>query len=102
MITSMRSARVLAAIFATALGGLVPWPLAALPSPLTAREDEVARAVAAGATSRSVAEAAGVSVRTVEHQLQSTYRKLGLSGRKDLAAFLAEPADTATAAVGGA
>jgi DNA-binding CsgD family transcriptional regulator len=77
---------------ASRLGGLVPWPLAALPPPLTEREDQVARAVAAGATSRAVAEAAGVSVRTVEHQLQSAYRKLGLAGRKDLAALLAEPA----------
>lgn len=70
---------------AALLGDRVPWPLAAVPSPLTAREDEVARAVAAGVTNRAVAEAAGVSVRTVENQLQSTYRKLGLAGRKDLA-----------------
>lgn len=70
------------------LGERMPWPLAAVPSPLTAREDEVARAVAAGATNRAVAEAAGVSVRTVENQLQSTYRKLGLTGRNDLAALM--------------
>lgn len=85
---------------AAQLGSLVPWPLAALPSPLTAREEEVARAVASGATSRAVAEGAGVSVRTVEHQLQSAYRKLGLTGRKDLAAFLAEPGPAAAAVTG--
>jgi DNA-binding CsgD family transcriptional regulator len=66
------------------LGAVVATTLADVASPLTARELEVATAVARGATNREVAEVAGVSVRTVENQLQSVYRKLGLAGRADL------------------
>lgn len=74
---------------AAALGGQVPWPLAAIPAPLTDRELEVAVAVACGSSNRDVAASSGVSVRTVENQLQSTYRKLGLSGRRALADLFA-------------
>lgn len=70
------------------LGPVRPWSLREVVSPLTAREQEVAAAVVAGAGNREVAEAAGVSVRTVENQLQSVYRKLGLAGRTELAALL--------------
>lgn len=70
------------------LGPAVPWTLASVASPLTARELEVATAVAGGATNREVAAATGVSVRTVENQLQSTYRKLGITSRADLATLL--------------
>lgn len=73
---------------AAELGDLVPWPLAEVPSPLTAREQDVVAAAAAGRTNREVAEASGVSVRTVENQLNSAYRKLGLGGRAELTAFL--------------
>jgi DNA-binding CsgD family transcriptional regulator len=66
------------------LGAAVATTLADVASPLTARELEVATAVARGATNREVAEVAGVSVRTVENQLQSVYRKLGLAGRAEL------------------
>jgi DNA-binding CsgD family transcriptional regulator len=73
------------------LGDLRPWTLRAVASPLTAREAEVVAAVIGGATSREVADAAGVSVRTVDNQLAAVYRKLGVKGRKELAALLAEP-----------
>jgi DNA-binding CsgD family transcriptional regulator len=49
----------------------------------------VVHAVASGGSNREVAQAAGVSVRTVEHQLNSAYRKLGLASRRELVAFLA-------------
>lgn len=55
---------------------------------LTGREDQVARLAAAGLTSRAVAERLGVSVRTVDNHLRRAYRKLGVSGRGDLAAVL--------------
>jgi DNA-binding CsgD family transcriptional regulator len=71
------------------LGAQVPWPLSGVRSPLTARELDVVHAVASGGSNREVAQAAGVSVRTVEHQLNSAYRKLGLASRRELVAFLA-------------
>lgn len=60
------------------------------PQLLTERELEVARAVAAGDTSREVAANLGRSVRTVDNHLASVYRKLGVSRRSDLAPVLAE------------
>ncbi len=80
-------ATVLSAIESVRLGPTQPWSLRSLRSPLTPRELEVASAVAAGTANRAVAEQAGVSVRTVENQLQSTYRKLDLEGRQDLVAL---------------
>jgi len=86
-VTADRAA--LAAHIATAsLGPAVARSVAALRSPLTERELAVARAVASGSTNRAIAEHADVSIRTVENQLQSAYRKLGLTGRKDLIALL--------------
>jgi DNA-binding CsgD family transcriptional regulator/tetratricopeptide (TPR) repeat protein len=51
---------------------------------LTPREYEVARAAAARERSREIAARLGVSVRTVDTQLQSVYRKLGVSSRDEL------------------
>lgn len=90
-------ARVAAVVAARALPR-PPWLLRDLAWPLTERETEVATRVAQGATSRAVAEAAGVSVRTVENQLQSVYRKLGLAGRRELAAALGLPAGQTSSA----
>ena len=61
------------------------------PTLLTPRELEVARAAAARERSREIADRLGVSVRTVETQLQSVYRKLGVASRdelRDVMAFL--------------
>lgn len=63
----------------------------ATPTELTKRETEVAELAARGTTSRDIAERLGISVRTVDNLLQRTYVKLGISGRKDLAAVLGEP-----------
>jgi DNA-binding NarL/FixJ family response regulator len=73
---------------ASRLGPLLPITLTQVPAPLTARELEVALAVTAGASNREVAEGAGVSVRTVENQLQSIYRKLAVTDRSELATLI--------------
>lgn len=51
---------------------------------LTPRELEVACAAARRERSREIAERLGVSPRTVEHQLGSAYRKLGVRARDEL------------------
>src|SRR5690606_19132352 len=56
--------------------------------PLTAREREVALLAAAGRTSREIAEHLGMSTRTVDTHLARVYRKLGISGRSELAGAL--------------
>lgn len=55
---------------------------------LTSRETEVALAAARRQRSREIADAWGVSVRTVEHQLSAVYRKLGVSSRDELRSAL--------------
>jgi DNA-binding CsgD family transcriptional regulator len=52
--------------------------------PLTAREREVCRLVAAGATNREAAAMLFLSPRTVEHHLRLAYRKLGVRSRSEL------------------
>jgi DNA-binding NarL/FixJ family response regulator len=56
---------------------------------LTARELAVARALAAGKSSRVVATEHGLSVHTVVEYTRRIYRKLGLKSRAELAARLA-------------
>jgi ATP/maltotriose-dependent transcriptional regulator MalT len=51
---------------------------------LTGREFQVAAAAAAGFTDREIAEQLFVSVRTINAQLGSVYRKLGIEGRRAL------------------
>lgn len=53
-------------------------------SVLTPREWQVARAAADRLRSREIAERLGVSTRTVDNQLYSVYRKLGVSSRDEL------------------
>lgn len=57
---------------------------------LTASEREVALAVADGMSNAEVAEARGVSLRTVANQLRSIFAKLGVSSRWDLARLLVQ------------
>jgi len=56
-----------------------PAPVA--PVPLSARELEVLRLVAAGAENREIAERLFVSSETVKTHLATIYRKLGVAGR---------------------
>ena len=55
---------------------------------LTQSELRVARLAALGATNRAIAEDAGVTVKAVEWHLSHAYRKLDISGRRDLAQAL--------------
>ena len=57
---------------------------------LTGREREVALAATQGASNRMIAQNCYTSVRTVETQLSSVYRKLGIRSRHQLAALLAK------------
>jgi DNA-binding CsgD family transcriptional regulator len=77
---------------ATALASEVDAPLLQrreLPS-LTPRELEVARVAAQRLRAREIGEHLGVSARTVENQLYSIYRKLGVGSRDELRDALAE------------
>lgn len=58
--------------------------------PLTPREREVALLAAGGRSSRDIGDHLGVSTRTVDTHLARVYRKLGISGRSELAAALDE------------
>jgi LuxR family maltose regulon positive regulatory protein len=53
----------------------------ALPEPLSLREQEVLRLIAAGLTNREIAEALVVSPETVKKHTSSIYGKLGVSNR---------------------
>lgn len=56
----------------------------AVNEPLTQAEIEVARAVQAGLSTREVAALRTTSIRTVETQLSTIYRKLGIGCRREL------------------
>lgn len=51
---------------------------------LTPRERQISRLAADGRSSREIADQLSLSVRTVDNQLQRAYRKLGVSGRREL------------------
>jgi DNA-binding CsgD family transcriptional regulator len=59
---------------------------------LTRSEQRVAELAAAGLSNRAIAEQLWVTVKTVELHLTSSYRKLGLHSRRELAAALADRA----------
>ena len=69
-------------------GALGPTPGDGLLAPLTAAERQVAGLVAEGLTSREIAVRLFVSPRTVDSQLASIYRKLGIRNRSRLAALM--------------
>ena len=58
------------------------------PRTLTAGETRVAELAAAGATNREIAAAMFLSDKTVEAHLTHIYRKLGMSSRRELAAWV--------------
>jgi DNA-binding NarL/FixJ family response regulator len=53
--------------------------------PLTAAESRVAALAAQGVSNKGIALALGVKLRTVESHLTSSYRKLGVETRRELA-----------------
>jgi DNA-binding NarL/FixJ family response regulator len=57
---------------------------------VSAREREVARLVGAGARNREIAATLGITQRTVKAHLTATFRKLGISGRLQLALVMLE------------
>jgi DNA-binding CsgD family transcriptional regulator len=57
-------------------------------SRLTRREREIAALAASGLSSREIGERLFISARTVENHLASTYLKLGVSAREELAGAL--------------
>ena len=59
--------------------------------PLTARERDIASLAARGRSGQEIADQLFLSVRTVNNHLQNVYSKLGISGRRQLAAALSEP-----------
>lgn len=67
------------------------------PGELTRSEKQVARLAAAGQTNLQIADVLFVTRRTVELHLTSVYRKLGLSGRKELRSALGRPRAAAEA-----
>jgi DNA-binding CsgD family transcriptional regulator len=62
--------------------------------PLTVREREVALLAAGGFSSREVGQRLHLSTRTVDTHLARVYRKLGITGRTELAPALGIAADT--------
>ena len=73
----------------TRAGARRPRPRPSGVAALTAQERRIAELAAAGATNREIAEALFLIQRTVETHLTSVYRKLGIKGRRTLAAALA-------------
>jgi DNA-binding NarL/FixJ family response regulator len=59
------------------------------PGSLTASERRVAELAAAGRMNKDIAQALYVTPKTVEMHLSSTYRKLGIGSRRELAVALA-------------
>jgi len=60
------------------------------PNPLSARETQVLRAMARGATTAEIAQQLVVSVRTVERHLQNIYNKTGAHNRVEAANWARE------------
>jgi DNA-binding CsgD family transcriptional regulator len=65
--------------------------LASRPALVTPREMEVALDAAGGMSSLQISEKRYISVRTVDNHLSSVYRKLGVTGREELATVIAIP-----------
>ncbi len=80
-----------------ATGANLTAPQAAPMARLTPRELQVALAVADGATNREAGRSLFMSEKTVERHLSSTYAKLGLRSRSELARLLARHEGTAVA-----
>jgi DNA-binding CsgD family transcriptional regulator len=62
-------------------------PTAAPVQPLTRREEEVLRRIAAGDSNAEIAHRLGISVHTVERHAANIYPKIGARGRADAIAW---------------
>jgi LuxR family maltose regulon positive regulatory protein len=62
--------------------------LPASPEPLSPQEQRVLRLLDAGLSNPEIAEELVVSVNTIKTHVQSIYRKLGVSSRREARAFL--------------
>lgn len=80
----------LVARFIAALRPRLPAARADLTGPLSAREREVARAVAAGGSNKEVARQLGISERTVKAHLGSIFEKLAVRDRLHLVLLLGD------------
>ncbi|WP_328672818.1 helix-turn-helix domain-containing protein [Streptomyces sp. NBC_00328] len=58
---------------------------------LTGQELRISELARAGYSNRQIAETLFLAVRTVEFHLSSVYRKLGVSGRRELHSALGAP-----------
>ena len=56
-------------------------------TPLTPREDEVVKLIAEGHSSREIARALTISVRTVERHRENVLQKLGMRDRTELTRY---------------
>ncbi len=72
--------------------GIRTWRRGTAGLPLTGREEEVARLVAAGSTNQEVAATLFLSPKTVERHLVNVFRKLEIRNRTELSARIAEVA----------
>lgn len=67
-----------------------PVPSIDRPAGLTERESEVIRLVARGLQTKQVAHRLGISAKTADRHIQSSYRKIGISSRAAAALFAME------------
>ncbi len=76
--------------------GMTPWierarallgEPAAAPAALSARELDVLRQLAGGASNKEIASALAISVATVERHIANIYDKIGVRGRANATAF---------------
>jgi DNA-binding CsgD family transcriptional regulator len=68
--------------------GQIRSPSESLPLPLSPGESAVVRLAVLGLSNPEIASRRGCSPRTVANHLASAYRKLGVSGRRALRAYL--------------
>jgi DNA-binding NarL/FixJ family response regulator len=68
--------------------GVRTWRRVSAGTPLTEREQEVARLVAEGATNREIAQTLFLSPKTVERHVSNVFKKVGVRNRAELATRL--------------
>jgi len=74
----------------TPAAGARPSAPAAVPFGLTQREMQIIGLIVAAAGNKKIAEALGISEKTVKHHLTNIFEKLGVSSRLELALFAAQ------------